>query len=75
MAFVAPLSGMLNKVVTEVGSTIQSENEVLVILEAMKTEIPLKAGKQYVGQVVEALGEGIKEGQMVQSGDTLLLLK
>lgn len=71
----APLAGMVNKVLVKVGSTIQSENEVLVILEAMKTEIPVKAGKHHVGRVVKVLGKVIREGAMVQSGETLLLLK
>lgn len=66
---------MINKFLIKVGSTIQSEDEVLVILEAMKTEIAVKAGKRHVGQTVNALGKGMKEGGMVQSGETLLLLK
>ncbi|KAF5390725.1 hypothetical protein D9757_002604 [Collybiopsis confluens] len=71
----APMSAMISKILIEPGSKIQSEGEILVLLEAMKTEIPIKANKSHVGLVVDSVGNGFKEGGTVQSGDALLLLK
>jgi urea carboxylase len=62
------------KIPASKGSIIQDADEILVILEAMKTEIPVKAGKSNVGRTVAAYGKGMKEGALVQPGDTLLLL-
>ncbi|KIK67913.1 hypothetical protein GYMLUDRAFT_54638 [Collybiopsis luxurians FD-317 M1] len=71
----APISAMVWKILVHPGMTIQNEDEVLIILEAMKTEIPIKAGRLHVGLVFERFGSGVREGGTVQSGDTLLLFK
>lgn len=53
---VAPMPGLLVKVHTEVGAHVEA-GEVLMILEAMKMQHPIRA--PYAGQVVELpFGEG-----------------
>ncbi|KJA16224.1 hypothetical protein HYPSUDRAFT_147969 [Hypholoma sublateritium FD-334 SS-4] len=56
------------------GGVIHSESDVLVILEAMKTEIPVLAGEDNVGKTIQRFGYGIKEGSSVIPGETLLVL-
>jgi urea carboxylase len=51
---------------------IQSEDEVLIILEAMKTEIPIRAGEDNVGKTIKRLT--VKEGAMVRPGDVMVVL-
>ncbi|KAJ3754406.1 urea carboxylase [Lentinula raphanica] len=75
VSFPAPLAAMIWKVLIEPGAVIQYEDEVLIILEAMKTEIPVKAGKQHVGKTVKALGKGVQEGGQVNLGDVLFFLE
>ncbi|KAJ3854542.1 urea carboxylase [Lentinula lateritia] len=73
--FTSPLSAIIWKVLVQSGTTIQHEDETLVILEAMKTQIPVKAGRQYVGRVIKAFGEGVQEGEQVNAGDNLFFLE
>ncbi|KAJ3736563.1 urea carboxylase [Lentinula guzmanii] len=75
VSLAAPLSAMIWKVLVNPGAIIQHEDEILFILEAMKTQIPVKAGKQHVGHVIRALGKGIQEGGQVNVGDDLLFLE
>ncbi|KAF9076878.1 allophanate hydrolase subunit 2-domain-containing protein [Rhodocollybia butyracea] len=75
VSITAPLSAAIWKILVQPGAVIQNEDQVLVILEAMKTEIPVRAGKQHVGLTIESFGKGITEGEIVQLGETLLLLK
>ncbi|KAJ3987452.1 allophanate hydrolase subunit 2-domain-containing protein [Lentinula detonsa] len=75
VSLAAPLSAMIWKVLVNPGAIIQHEDEILFILEAMKTQIPVKAGKQHVGHVIRALGKGIREGVQVNLGNDLLFLE
>ncbi|GAV99033.1 urea carboxylase [Lentinula edodes] len=73
--FTAPLSAMIWKILVQSGTTIQHEDEILVILEAMKTQIPVKAGRQHVGRIIKAFGKGVQEGEQVNAGDNLFFLE
>ncbi|KAJ4497751.1 urea carboxylase [Lentinula lateritia] len=73
--FAAPLSAMIWKILVQSGTTIQHEDETLVILEAMKTQIPVKAGRQHVGRIIRAFGNGVQEGEQVNAGDNLFFLE
>ncbi|KAG9312718.1 hypothetical protein JVU11DRAFT_7145 [Chiua virens] len=66
------MSASVWKIKCQVGQTIQSADEVMIILEAMKTEIDVPAGEENVGKVVKELGKGIREGVSVQAGDPLV---
>lgn len=57
------------------GDVIESESQVVVILEAMKTEIPVLAGEEHVGKTVKGFGKGVKEGSSVVPGGTLIVLE
>ena len=46
----------------------------MLVLEAMKMEIPVRSGEANVGKTIERLGEGIMEGASVCLGDVLLIL-
>lgn len=72
---VSPLLGSVWKIKILAGSAVQSPDEVLVILEAMKTEIPLTAGQRLVGRRLSALGRGIQEGATVSPGDVLMIFE
>lgn len=68
------MSASVWKIKCELGKTIESADELVVILEAMKTEINIPAGEENVGRVVKGLGKGIREGASVQAGDPLVWL-
>ncbi|KAF9220649.1 hypothetical protein BS17DRAFT_714001 [Gyrodon lividus] len=68
------MSASVWKIICQVGKTINSADEVMIILEAMKTEINVPAGEENVGRVVKGLGKGIREGASVQAGDPLVWL-
>ncbi|KAF9233046.1 allophanate hydrolase subunit 2-domain-containing protein [Melanogaster broomeanus] len=68
------MSASVWKVKCQVGKIIESADEIMVILEAMKTEINVPAGEENVGRVVKGLGKGIREGASVQAGDALVWL-
>jgi len=63
------------KVKCQPGEVIQSADDVLIILEAMKTEINVRAGEENIGKVVKGLGKGVREGISVQGGDVLVWLE
>ncbi|KAG2148952.1 allophanate hydrolase subunit 2-domain-containing protein [Suillus clintonianus] len=65
------ISSSVWKIKCQPGDVIQSADEVLIILEAMKTEINILAGEENIGKVVKSLGKGIREGASVQAGDVL----
>ncbi|KAG1748041.1 allophanate hydrolase subunit 2-domain-containing protein [Suillus lakei] len=65
------ISASVWKIKCQPGDIIQSADGVLVILEAMKTEINILAGEENVGKVVKSLGKGIRDGASVQAGDVL----
>lgn len=71
---VAPISASIWKIACAPGSVVQTADEVLLILEAMKTEIGVAAGEGNVGRTVRGLGKGVFEGASVSSGDTLIFL-
>ena len=62
----APLSGNIFKVNVSLGQKISS-GEVVMILEAMKMETEVRAT---IDGVIQAIS--VKEGDVVQVGDTLL---
>lgn len=68
----ASLSGSVWKVTAAIGEAILSAEQVVVILEAMKTEIKISAGEENVGLKVVGLAQGIREGSVVKAGDKLL---
>ncbi|KAJ7779438.1 allophanate hydrolase subunit 2-domain-containing protein [Mycena maculata] len=70
----SPLFGNVWKICCRPGDIISSADTTVVILEAMKTEIPVKAGDINVGKTVNGLGHGIRENAAVNSGDILLVL-
>ncbi|KAF9466663.1 allophanate hydrolase subunit 2-domain-containing protein [Collybia nuda] len=70
----APLSASVWKIQGQLGDTIKTANDVVIILEAMKTEIPICAGEQNIGRTISKLGKGVAEGAVVHPGDTLLTL-
>ncbi|KAH8094908.1 allophanate hydrolase subunit 2-domain-containing protein [Cristinia sonorae] len=68
----ASLSGTVWQIKVKQGDKIETADQVVVILEAMKTEIPVTAGEENVGLKVAGLGKGITEGKTVQAGDKLV---
>ena len=60
------------KIKCRVGQLIESADEVMIILEAMKTEINVPAGDENIGKVVRGSGKGIRAGASVQAGDPLV---
>ncbi|KAG1727747.1 allophanate hydrolase subunit 2-domain-containing protein [Suillus paluster] len=65
------MSASVWKIKCQPGDVVQSADDVLIILEAMKTEINICAGEECIGKVVKSLGKGIREGASVQVGDVL----
>ena len=65
----AELVGNLWKIVTEVGQQVE-EDDTLMILESMKMEIPVTT--PISGTVREIL---VKEGEVVQEGQTLAIVE
>lgn len=63
------------KINFKLGDVIPSDSTVVVILEAMKTEIPITAGEGNGGRKVVRLGRGIKEGASVVPGEVLVVFK
>ncbi|KAF7342496.1 Urea carboxylase [Mycena venus] len=70
----SPLFGNVWKLCCEPGQVIASSDTTVAILEAMKTEIPIKAGEVNVGKTVQGFGKGIREGASVNPGDGLIIL-
>lgn len=70
----APLFALVWKIHIQPGDVIKTAKDVVIILEAMKTEIPIYAGEDSVGRTYKQLGRGIAEGAAVRPGDTLLVL-
>ncbi|KAI0707429.1 hypothetical protein C8T65DRAFT_740363 [Cerioporus squamosus] len=55
-----------------IGDKVTSAEQVLLILEAMKTEVNIEAGEENVGRRVRGFGRDVKEGGAVQAGDVLI---
>ncbi|KAG6917630.1 hypothetical protein DXG01_001737 [Tephrocybe rancida] len=70
----APLFASVGKIKCQPGDRIKSAGDILLVLEAMKMEIPVRSGEANVGKTIERLGEGIMEGASVRLGDVLLIL-
>ena len=68
----ASLNGTIWKIKAAVGDVIKSPDQVVVILEAMKTEINVTAGEDNIGLKVSGFAKGIREGTTVQAGDKLV---
>jgi acetyl-CoA carboxylase biotin carboxyl carrier protein len=65
----AQITGNVWKVEARVGSDVKEE-DVLIIIESMKMEIPLEAPCD--GRVVEIR---VEEGQSVEEGDILVVIE
>ncbi|KAJ7635528.1 allophanate hydrolase subunit 2-domain-containing protein [Mycena polygramma] len=70
----SPVYGTVWKICCRPGDIITSGDMTVVILEAMKTEIPIKAGDGNVDRTVIGFGQGIREGASVNPGDVLVVL-
>ncbi|MBN2715565.1 MAG: biotin/lipoyl-binding protein [Deltaproteobacteria bacterium] len=66
---VAPMVGKVVKIVAEVGQAV-SEDDAIVMLEAMKVEMPVGAPED--GTVAEIK---VKEGDAVESGQVIAILE
>lgn len=64
----APMVGTIVEILVESGSTVEAEDELLII-ESMKMQIPIMAPQ---GGSVDAIA--VRIGQVVQEGDLLLTL-
>ena len=65
----AQITGNVWKIETEVGATVE-EDDVLLIIESMKMEIPVEAPED--GRVAEIR---VAEGQSIEEGDVLVVLE
>lgn len=65
----AQIAGSIWKVARAVGDVV-AEEDVLLIIESMKMEIPLEAPCR--GRVAEVL---VEEGQRIEEGDLLVVLE
>jgi len=65
---ISPISGKVVEIKVSAGDEIK-ENTIVAILEAMKTQVEIKAGKD--GKVKSIL---VKEGDVVKQGQTLIVL-
>ena len=65
----APLAGNIWKVTTEVGATVEEDDEVIII-EAMKMETPVYAPSDGVIKEIK-----VKEGDSVEEDDVLAILE
>ena len=66
------LDGNIWKVKVKIGEKISSADQVVMILEAMKTEINIEAGEEAIGLTVVGLARGVREGASVRAGDPLV---
>ena len=68
------LTATVWKITCEVGDIVQSAEDVLVIMEAMKTEVSVEAGEDNVGRKVCGFGKDVRPGGLVQAGEVLISL-
>ncbi|KAI0820844.1 urea carboxylase [Trametes gibbosa] len=66
------LTAQVWKINCTAGDAVNHAEQVLVILEAMKTEVNIEAGEEFVGRRVKGLGRGVREGGSVSAGDVLV---
>ncbi|KZT20522.1 urea carboxylase [Neolentinus lepideus HHB14362 ss-1] len=69
------LSATIWKIHCKPGDVVESPEQVMMILEAMKTEINIEAGEECVGKKVKGFGSGVREGKVVKPGDVLAVLE
>lgn len=74
-AVTSPMSASVWKIRCRPGDAVQSSDQVVVILEAMKTEINVEAGEENVGKTVRGFGKGVREGASVSAGDVLVIFE
>ena len=67
--FTPPMSATVVRIAVEPGAAVK-DGDVLIALEAMKMELPIKAPRDGVVRAVHC-----REGQLVQPGDVLLELE
>ena len=67
-AVTSPMSGVVKSILVQVGEAVQ-QGQSLVVLDAMKMEVPIAAP---IAGAVESISA--KEGQSVQEGQILLVL-
>ncbi|KAH9927658.1 urea carboxylase [Fomitopsis serialis] len=72
---VSSLTASIWKIKCKPGDVVKSGEDVLIILEAMKTEVNVEAGEENIGRTVAGFGKGVKEGTAVGSGDVLVVFK
>ncbi len=65
----APITGTIWKIPVQPGSAV-GEEDVVVIMESMKMEMPVEAG--VVGKVLEI---GVREGEAVTEGQVLVTIE
>lgn len=70
---VSSLSASVWKIQCRPGDVVKSGEDVLIVLEAMKTEVNVEAGDENVGRKVAGFGKGVKEGTAVNAGDVLVV--
>ncbi|THH06190.1 hypothetical protein EW145_g4258 [Phellinidium pouzarii] len=68
----ASLSGSVWQIKMQLGDIVDSPGQVVIVLEAMKTEISVLAGEDNVGLKVVGFGRGVNEGRTVKAGDKLV---
>ncbi|KAI0759541.1 urea carboxylase [Trametes elegans] len=71
-ALASSLSAHVWKIKCAVGDVVKTAEDILIILEAMKTEVNVEAGEEFVGRKVKGFGRGVKEGGSVSAGDPLV---
>ena len=54
------------------GDIVKAADQIVLVLEAMKTEIPVMAGEENVGLQIAGFGKGVREGKTVKAGDKLV---
>lgn len=62
------------KFVQKPGYTVRTAEDVLVVLEAMKTEINVEAGEENVGRTISSYSREVQEGTVVIPGQILINL-
>jgi len=68
-AFTPPMSATVVRIAVKVGDAVH-DGDVLIALEAMKMELPIRATRDGIVQAIHC-----KEGELVQPGHVLLELK
>ncbi|KDQ58291.1 hypothetical protein JAAARDRAFT_193705 [Jaapia argillacea MUCL 33604] len=74
-AITSSLTASIWKIKCKLGDVIESGEHVVVILEAMKTEINIEAGEENVGKKIKGFGQGVREGALISAGDILVVLE